>query len=136
MQAIVNSEITELHSFFQKWFNGEIHQSNLIFQRLTTVLHSKFVLISPNGMKKHRKEVIQEIWDAYGSRDLKSNPIKLWIENYEYHGEFGSIYIVMYEEWLKNNSDKKGRVSTAIFEKATNNYNNLSWLYVHETWLE
>ncbi|MHA1976264.1 MAG: hypothetical protein ACW98I_05125 [Candidatus Hodarchaeales archaeon] len=136
MEAVLNSEVNELHLFFQKWFNGEVHKSNLIFQRFTTVLHPNFVLISPDGRKRSKNEIIQEVWDAYGSRDPQNNPMKIWIENYVYQGEFDSIYIINYEEWQNNNSNNKGRVSTAIFKKASNLYNNLSWLHVHETWLE
>ncbi len=136
MKSICQSEVEDLHTFFQKWFNGELHKSNLIFQRLTTVLHPMFVLISPDGKERMKNDVIQGIWDAYGSRDPKKNPMRIWIENYIYKGEFNSIYIVTYEEWHENNSDKRGRLSTAIFKDAPNNYNNLNWLHVHETWLE
>ncbi|MHA2290376.1 MAG: hypothetical protein ACXABG_16440 [Promethearchaeota archaeon] len=136
MEAVLNSEIKELHTFFQKWYNGEFYYSNLIFQRLTTVLHPKFVLITPNGKKRNRKNLIQEIWESYGTRDLINNPMKIWIDNYEYHGEFNSIYIATYEEWQIINSEKVGRLSTAIFRETSNNYNNLRWLHVHETWLE
>ncbi len=136
MKSSCHSEVSELHIFFQKWFNAELHKSNLVFQRFTTVLHPKFVLISPDGRKRTKNEIIQEIWDAYGSRDPQKNPMKLWIENYVYQGEFNTIHIITYEEWQINNSIKKGRLSTAIFEKTSNIYNNICWLHVHETWLE
>ena len=83
-----------------------------------------------------KNEIIQEIWDAYGSRDPQKNPMKLWIENYVYQGEFNSIHIITYEEWQTNDSITKGRLSTAIFEESSNIYNNICWLHVHETWLE
>ena len=133
MINIVKLEITDLHSFFQRWFNGKVPCSNLIFQRLTDVLHPKFILISPNGQKRHRREIIQEIWDGYGSRDSENDPMKLWIENYEYRGKFDSIYLATYEEWQSNNTEMRGRLSTVIFKKVSNNYNNLRWLHVHET---
>ena len=136
LKSVCQSEVNELHTFFQKWFNGELHKSNLIFQRLTTVFHPQFTLISPIGEERKRNEVIQGIWDAYGTRDPKKNPMRIWIENYIYKGEFNSIYIVTYEERQSSNSNKRGRLSTAIFEQATNNYNDIRWLHVHQTWLE
>ena len=60
--------------------------------------------------------------------------MKLWIKNYEYRGEFNSIYFAIYEE--SNNTEMRGRLSTAIFKKISNNYNNLRWLHVHETLMD
>ena len=136
MRDILELEINELHTFFQQWFNGEIPQSNLVFQRFTTVLHPRFLLITPEGKKYNKSEIGKQIWDAYGSRNPQKDPFTIWIENYTYLGKFDTIFLVNYEEWQIQKSVKKGRVSTAIFEKSNNDHNNVRWILVHETWLD
>ncbi len=136
MESKIKSEVTELHSFFQKWFNGEINYSNLIFQRFSTVLHPDFILITPEGKKFTKTQIGKQIWDAYGSRDPNDNPMEIWVKNYAYLKRFDSIHLVNYEEWQIHGTAKKGRISTALFEESSNNHNNVRWILVHETWLE
>ncbi len=136
MQTALKVEIKELHFFFKKWFEGKIAQSNLIFQRFSTVLHPNFLLITPEGKKLTKTQIGKQIWDSYGSRDPNEGPMELWVENYTYLGKFDSIHLVNYEEWQVHESEKKGRISTALFEESINNYNNVRWILVHETWLK
>ncbi|MFX0151840.1 MAG: hypothetical protein ACFFAJ_13715 [Candidatus Hodarchaeota archaeon] len=47
MKDSCETEIKELHKFFENWYNGVISQSEKTFSRLTRVLARNFKLISP-----------------------------------------------------------------------------------------
>ena len=135
METTCKKEIIELHTFFEEWFNGAIEQTRTNFRRLENVLDSNFTLITPSGIKQSREELIPLLWEAAGSRVNKESPLDIWIENYLFKQLGSDLYLVTYEEWQKDEKRKRGRLSTAIFKKEMNEYNNLLWLHVHETWL-
>jgi hypothetical protein len=128
-------EITELHTFFEEWFNGTLDQNKTNFRRVEKVLDTNFELITPNGIKQSRKEIISLLWEACGSRADTENPLNIWIENHIFKQIGTDLYIATYEEWQKDQQKKRGRLSTAVFQKEMNEYNDLVWLHVHETWL-
>jgi hypothetical protein len=135
MESECKNEIIELHSFFESWFNGELPKSEESFHRFDSVLHTNFQLITPRGEKITQDEIITSIWNAYNSRSQTNPPMQIWIENYSFKPINKNIFVATYEEWQKIETGNQGRLSTVIFIKETNDYNNLSWLHVHETWL-
>jgi hypothetical protein len=135
LETICKKEIIELHTFFEEWFNGALEKTRTNFKRVENVLDSNFTLITPSGLKKSRDELITLLWEAAGSRINTESPLDIWIENYLFEQVGTGLFLVTYEEWQKDEKRKRGRLSTAIFKKVTNDYNNLLWLHVHETWL-
>ena len=61
--------------------------------------------------------------------------MNIWIENFNFRQISNELFLVTYEEWQKIDTDNKGRLSTAIFQKYENKFNGINWLHVHETWL-
>ena len=135
MEADCKKEIVQLHTFFEEWFNGTLEQTKTNFRRVEEVLDPDFELITPSGIKQSRKELIPLLWEAAGSRVNTKSPLDIWIENYLFRPIGTDLYLVTYEEWQKDEERKRGRLSTAVFKKTVNEYNNLCWLHVHETWL-
>ena len=135
MEVKCKTEIEELHLFFEQWYNGLIDKTTAKFERVTKVLHPKFLLISPNGQKLSREEILQVVWDAHGSRAQFDIPMRIWIKNYQFRQISDSLFLAIYEEWQTIDNTDKGRVSTALFMKQKNNFQDLIWFHGHETWL-
>ena len=129
------NEIVELHSFFQDWFNGKIEKNKEPFERFPNVLEEKFELITPSGQKHTKDEILQLVWNSHASRAESDNPMKIWIENFNFKTISDELFLVTYEEWQKIDGNDKGRLSTAIFQRCENNFNGITWIHVHETFL-
>ncbi|MFW9854315.1 MAG: hypothetical protein ACFFFG_04615 [Candidatus Thorarchaeota archaeon] len=128
-------EIRELHDFFAKWFNGEIPQNKIEFSRLEEAIADDFVLLSPNGQRSSRKQVIARIYSAYGSHKKDSTRFQINIGNITVNPISSNYFIAMYEEWQESNTKRTGRISTALFHKNTSLVNGVEWIHVHETWI-
>ena len=61
--------------------------------------------------------------------------MRIWIKNYQFRQISDSLFLAIYEEWQTIDNTDKGRVSTALFMKQKNNFQDLIWFHVHETWL-
>ena len=132
----INSEIIEIHQFFMDWFTGSISNTEEVFFRFFKVLTPNFELITPSGNIFHYTDVIEMIKSSYGSRSLPNSQFKIEIKNINVRFAFQSILGATYEEWQYSDDSKTARISTVIFQKNNNTSNQLSWVHVHETWLE
>ena len=135
MEKQCYNEIVELHSFFENWFNGKIEKKEEIFQRFLSVLNNNFEIITPSGQKHTRKDIIDLVWSSHASRANSNNPMKIWIENFNFKQISNYLFLVTYEEWQKLDGNDKGRLSTAIFQRCENPYHDINWIHVHETFL-
>lgn len=126
------TEINELHQFFQDWFNGIIPATDENFVRLSMVLDQNFVIISPGGKLTKRDSLLDGLRNAYNTRSR----CKIWIENVQFQRLAGDVVVTTYEEWQQDSAGPPaGRISTALFKKNVHTPNGVSWLHVHETWL-
>lgn len=135
MEQQCKKEIIGLHKFFEEWFRAEIENSEEKFNRFTNAVGETFQLIIPTGEVVNRKEIIKQIRNNYGRHKDDTFPYRLWIENIECRFIKGNICVMTYEEWGEVNGEKKGRISTAIFQGKNETQNGVEWIHVHETFL-
>ena len=133
MDERCRKEVEELHQFFQNWFTGHLDPSDKDFQRFSNVMADGFEIISPDGGRMKRSEILTRVRDGHGSS--KGEGFRIWIENYRSRPIGNDLLLVTYEEWQEAGSDKRGRVSTAVFRPKSETPNGVEWLHVHETWL-
>ena len=127
MRTKIVTEIISLHEFFSAWFRGD---SDATIGRLETALDQRFVMISPNGARIDRADVISAVEAGHGSRPITiriKQPDVSWV-----HDDFG---LATYEEWQESDSDTTGRVSTALFRADPAAPNGVVWMHLHETWI-
>ena len=130
LQRIIETEIVQLHQFFQEWFNGDISLNDKIFSRLNDTLDPEFIMITPDGKHLNQKNVLKSVRFGYGKRE----GIKIWIKNVTLHHQIGDIAIATYEEWQDIDGRITTRISSAIFISNPGNPNSINWLHLHETW--
>ena len=130
MQRIIETEIIQLHHFFQEWFNGDVSLNDVIFSRLSDTLAPEFIMITPEGKHLDQKTVLESVRVGYGKR----KGMQIWIKNVTLHHQIGDIAIATYEEWQDIDGRITTRISSAIFSSKPGNPNNINWLHLHETW--
>ncbi|MFV9673230.1 MAG: hypothetical protein ACNYZH_08385 [Acidimicrobiia bacterium] len=122
--AAFESEVRELHAFFERWFAGTAEPGEL--ERLD-VLDDSFHMIGPDGRLQNVDRVRSAIADAYGHR-----PMQIEIRNVQVHP---SAPVGTYEEWQTIDGSITGRTSSAVMKADPLAPNGLRWMHLHETWL-
>lgn len=124
-------EIVELHEFFQGWLGGGLAPTDEEFHRLEKVLAEGFTLITPDGRRLERDELLQGLRGSAGARA----GLRIWVEKPHLHHEGKALLIASYQEWQMEKGSPRARVSTVIFRPRKALPNGVEWLHVHETWL-
>ncbi len=135
MEIRYQTEINELHRFFEKWFNGDLPDNDESFSRFSEVMAPDFVIVSPNGRLTDRQSLIAALRSAYGKWQDQAEPGKIWIEHYQLMHTERAMALVSYEEWQEVGGESRGRLSSALFRVRDGTPNGVEWLHVHETWL-
>jgi len=127
---VVETEIRELHRFFQDWYRGRLEED--AFQRFSGVMGEGFTIILPDASALPRETII----DAVRSQKGADAEAELWIENVRLVHSEAQFLVATYEEWQgRDGRDARGRLSTVVFTRHEDRPNGLVWRHVHETWL-
>lgn len=124
------TEIEALHDFFVAWYTGRADGVD----RLEAVLAPHFEMVTPDAERVGRGEVIDSVratGDAYdpGAFDIDIKHFDA-VDIHEGHA------VARYEEWQHTPDGTNSRLSTVFFRADSDAPNGLSWVTVHETWLE
>ncbi|MFQ5675794.1 MAG: hypothetical protein ACE5G1_07865 [bacterium] len=133
MEHQLQSEVIELHTFFEAWLTGSMDASEDTFSRLTEVLADDFQIISPSGSITAREQLLETLRQAHASRP--PDAFSIWIENINSRHLTDELFIVTYEEWQKLHTDTRIRQSSAVLGLKQGTANGLVWRHLHETWL-
>ena len=130
-----HDEVIDLHQFLEDWFNGVLPPTNQAFDRFDSVMAERFLLISPNGVRSERGELVDRLRDAHGIWRQNAQPGRIWIENIQVRHIVGSQAMVLYEEWQEIDGEARGRLSTVVFQRRDGTPNGVEWLHLHEVWM-
>lgn len=130
------TEVRELHAFFEDWFTGERPRTNDALARLETALGAEFELLGPEGDIATRAEIIDAVEARHGAAVDAEAPDRIDIEAVDVRFERDGVCLLTYEEHQRTAGSWRGRRSTALFEAAENAPGGVVWRHLHETWLE
>lgn len=135
MEAQCEAEVRQLHQFFQDWFNAALPPTQEAFQRFESVMAERFMIISPDGVRTERAELIERLRQAHGIWRQGSQPGRIWIDNLQVRHVVGDQAMVVYEEWQEIEGESRGRLSTAVLRRRQATPHGVEWLHVHEVWM-
>jgi hypothetical protein len=118
--------------FFQDWFTGAARETDDSFARVSRVLASDFLLVSPRGELYDRTGILEIIRAAYNRR---TSGFRVWIEDVTVRLIAEPLCIATYEEWQAEGSNRTRRFSSVVFRRAPDLPNGVQWVHLHETWL-
>ncbi|MCL1693816.1 MAG: hypothetical protein M3096_09040 [Actinomycetia bacterium] len=123
-RASFETEVRELHSFFERWFAGTAERAELSW---LDVLDDSFHMIGPDGRLQSVGEIRSAIESAFGRRSMLIEIRNVWVHP--------TAPIGTYEEWQTIGGDVTGRISSAVMKNDRSAPNGLRWMHLHETWL-
>ena len=134
MKSQCESEVVELHRFFEDWFMGRLEDSEEAFSRFADVMADGLTMISPEGAVTGRADLLEALRNAHGAC-VGGGSISIRVANIQQHQRSDGLCLVTYEEWQNKGSGDQGRISSALFRTRPGAPNGVEWLHVHETWM-
>jgi len=131
MLELCRNEIIQLHEFFEDWLNGRILKDNITLSRVKKVLSDDFEIITPNGNRNTKPELLKNLKKAHGSWSGE----KIRIKNINGREFNDTTCLVTYEEWQGRDENPKGRLSSAWFCPTHNDEFPVQWMHLHEVWI-
>ncbi len=126
------AEVVGLHDFFEAWLRGSIPADSATFDRFLGVSEPDFAIVGPDGVLNDLEVTAAWIYEAHGARP----GVRLWTDNHRLHFADANIAVVTYLEWQERDGATTVRRSTAVFRASPSAPNRVSWLHIHETWLD
>jgi len=125
-------EVTDLHVFFEAWLGGTMEKTPGGLSRLEGALADGFTLVTPQGARLKRSEVIESLRAAHGSRSGSFRiailePVLLCLRP--------PLAVLGYIEEQDMGGAVTRRRSTAVFEECADGRKGVRWLTLHETWI-
>ena len=128
--AIFVAEVTELHAFLERWFNGALPKTSASFSRLSTAWPPNFTLIDPNNVRHFAKSLLAQTYEQHGLFP----GLSIQIKNAQVSCESDGVGVVTYEEWHTDPSEVEGRLCSATLVPAPSGSTAIMlWLHVHES---
>ncbi|MBT8214804.1 MAG: DUF4440 domain-containing protein [Acidimicrobiia bacterium] len=121
-------EVEELHAFFDAWFRGAADS----MERMEAVLASSFTIVGPHGTTMDRDETIEAVRTAFG----RSGTLRIRTSDHHLISSTSELVVARYTETHELPVGGNRRLSTVIFRPDEHAPNGLTWLSVHETWIE
>ena len=122
------TEIVELHNFFEAWYKGGIARSEKNFSRLTNVLADDFQLITATGFTVNKTLLITLMKGGYGTKQ----GLNMRIEKVNHRVQGENLCLLTYEEYGNTEGGLKKVLISAVLRRAPEKRNGLEWLHVHE----
>jgi hypothetical protein len=129
--AACEHEIIGLHDFFQAWLEGSLPPTEAVFARFLLATSPSFTLISPDGATAGRNDTAAWIRAAHGTRQ----GFRLWTDEHRLCAGGEDWALVTYREWQTRADATTLRLSTALLVADAAAPTGLSWVHVHETWV-
>lgn len=125
-------ELEALHAFFVDWYAGRVDEE--AFDRMERVITPGFEMVTPEGQRLDRTEVLGLVRDSRGQYEPGEFDIE--IKNADVVAEFADRLLMRYEEWQRAPDEENGRLSTVLFDRADDAPEGVRWLDVQETYIE
>ncbi len=138
MQDRIAIEIAELHVFFEEWLSGRAApRAPDAFERLEAALAPDFELLSPDGGRRGRAELVEWLRASHGARRAPDFAIRVSAVGARHLG--ASLWLATYVEHHVADGARTARRSSAVIELPAALEGAPArplWRHVHETWIE
>jgi len=129
------NEVVRLHSFFQRWFNGILPETEAVFQeQFLDAMHEDFTFCPPDGRRIPLETLSQTIRERHGAhQNDQDGTMSIEIRDFEQLREDGNLSVVEYREMQNVKGEEDNRFTTAVFVEDGSAPNDFLWFRVHES---
>lgn len=130
MASPQETEIHQLHDFFERWLRGEADEGALA--RAEEVFDEEMTFIGPDGRVLEREALLEGLARARGARP----ELRITVEEVRVEALGQDRWVVTYVERQREPGQATARRSTALLVAAEGAPQGVRWRHVHETWIE
>lgn len=131
---LLGHEIVEFHLLCERWRRAEVEDSNEIFQRFKSAIDPNCSLLHPWGVEENLFTSIDLLRQCYG--DQKGKQFRIWIDRIRPLKISSDIWLVRFDKWELIEQERRCCCTTALLKVKPDAPNSLSWIHIHETWLD
>lgn len=132
MTSPYEREIRELHQFFEHWFHGQLPDTDATFARFADALADGFEMVTPDGSRRARADVLSGLRGAFGVHAAETFSIE--IRDVRVEHESSEQAFVTYLEVHHARTRELARRSCVLFQREPSAPGGLLWRFVQETW--
>jgi hypothetical protein len=125
------TEITELHAFFEAWYRGEVQNTDDVFSRVAGALAPEFTLITSGGRSVNRAQLLAMLRSQHGTIP----DLKMLVQSTECKLATDDIVLTTYEEHGTTGGRTKATLITAVLRRHPEQRDRLEWVHIHEVQL-
>lgn len=137
-RASIETDILEMHRFFEDWFTGRCPDDDETFERgVARRLAPAFRIVMPGGTMLDRDGLLGALRAGHGVNGEFRIEIRDVAGRYldTGHGLVLATYVEWQSDAVNSVPPDNGRMSSAVFERHAGAPNGFRWVHVHETWL-
>ncbi|XP_022898925.1 sucrose-phosphatase 2-like isoform X2 [Olea europaea var. sylvestris] len=127
-------EVVKFYLFYERWRRAEVENSELYFANLKAVCCPSGILVHPSGIEQSLHDCINSLRQCYG--DKQGKQFWVWVDQVLFSQLGSDSWLVNFKKWEQSGEERKGCLTTAVLSsKDVTVAKGLTWLHVHQTWL-
>ena len=126
-------EVQELHVFFERWYCGELPDTDEGFSRMTSAIADDFRATGPGGGHSGKPDITRMVRSGHGRG--QGSDFCIEIRNASPCPLEKNVCAVTYEEWQFSDGRWTARSSSAVFRHQPSAPLGVEWVLLHESWL-
>lgn len=129
----VAPEIVEYQLYLEKWFRGQIENSDAGFWRLKYTMDEKAPMVFAHGTEANSRLTIDKARSFHGALPHFVS----WVDRIRIQKVSAGAWSVIFDKWQKASpaEELSCKITSALLINQEGTPNGLKWLQTHETWL-
>lgn len=120
-----------MHEAIAAWFTG-----GGALAPFAEALAPSFRIVSPDGTTRDREAIVASMRVARGAHAGEEPPFVIEVRAVEHREAVADRHLVTYEEHQRRAGEWEARTASAWLREDAAAPGGLTWVHLHETWLE
>lgn len=128
-------EVVKFYLFFERWRRAEVENPEPYLENLKAVSRPSGAFIYPAGIELSLHDCINTLKNCCG--DQKGKQFRVWVDQVLPEQIDSNTWLVKFKKWELSGEKQQCCVTTVVLSsKGKKASQGLTWLHVHQTWLD
>ncbi|KVI00062.1 HAD-like domain-containing protein [Cynara cardunculus var. scolymus] len=128
-------EVVKFFLFYERWRRAEVENHEVYLSNLKSVCSPSGVFVHPLGVHQSLHVCIDKLKDCCG--DKKEEQYRVWVDQVFPSQIDSDTWLVKFQKWEQTGQEQQGCLTTVVVSsKGVKPTEGLTWLHVHQTWME
>ncbi|KAL2326641.1 hypothetical protein Fmac_025699 [Flemingia macrophylla] len=127
-------EVVMFYIFYERWRRGEVENPEQCIPNLKSIFHSTGNFVHPSGVDQPMHQTIDTL--AKVSGDKKGQDFRVWVDRVSFAEVSLGSWLVKFDKWELSGNELRGCLTKVLMNSKVEAPNHLSWIHLHQTWLD